>query len=203
MISTRKRLLFLLLALLLLFSAIFGGAEEAQTVYFLGNFAFGMPIQAVQAMDTSGAALNETDPERKVQRMTMLSDNFAVTLWFQGLDGDATLIEMDFAFFMPPDTVVRRDNVLEIQTAKQTVNAVYAYVENLCKKTFGKGKKISNGALPVSSLLFPDEKKSPSFTRLRVYTLPDAGKTDVIMHLVANGEYSVNYVIMRQTESMI
>ena len=111
-----------------------------------------------------------------------------------------TEIEMDFAFFMEPDSVVRRDSTLEIQTAKKTVNTVYTYVESLCKKTFGKGKNAPDGALPVPSLLFPELEAGPSLTRLRVYTLPDAGKTDVIVHLVANGEYSVNYVILRQME---
>ena len=201
-ISVRKRLLPLLLAaFLLLFIACPGGAEEEQPVYFLGNFAFGMPIRAVRAMDTGGAALTETDAERNVQRLTLLSDNFAVTLWFQGLTEDATLVEMDFAFFMAPDSVFRRDdNMLEIQTAKRTVNTVYTYVENLCKKTFGRGENAPDGALPVSSLFFPDGETGPSLTRLRVYTLPDGGKTDVITHLVANGAYSVNYVVMRQTE---
>ncbi len=195
-----RRLFPLLLALLLLIPACPAGAEEAQPVYFLGNFAFGMPIKDVRAMDQSGAALNETDPEREIQRMTFLSDNFVVSLWFDGLDDTAALIEMDFAFFTSPDTVVLRDSALEIQTSKRTVNAVYTYVENLCKKTFGKGNNAPDGALPFSSLLFPDEKNSPSLTRLRVYTLPDAGKTDVIVHLIANGESSVNYVILRQTE---
>lgn len=201
MFSARKRLLFLLPALLLLLFAWPGGAEEEQTVYFLGNFAFGMPIQAVRALDKSGAALNETDEEREVHRMTLLSDHFVVTLWFQGLTDEAPLIEMDFAFFMEPDTVVRRDNSLEIQTAKRTVNAVYTYVESLCKKTFGKGKSAPDGALPVSSLLFPEGENSPSLTRLQVYSLQDAGKTDVITHLIVSGEYSVNFVLLRQTEN--
>lgn len=201
MFSARKRLLFLLPALLLLLFAWPGGAEEEQTVYFLGNFAFGMPIQAVRALDTGGAALTETDGDRALQRVTFLSDNFAVTLWFQGLTDGAPLTEMDFAFFMAPDSVVRRDNALEIQTSKRTVNAVYAYVESLCKKTFGQGKNAPDGALPVPSLLFPDEKNSLSFTRLRVYSLQDAGKTDVITHLIVSGEYSVNFVLLRQTEN--
>ncbi len=200
MLSARNRLFSLLLSLLLLCPVLPGGAEEEQPVYFLGNFAFGMPIAQVRALDKSGAALTDADAEREVQRLSLLSDNFVVTLWFQGLDDDAALIEMDFAFFMKPDTVTRRGNDLEIQTAKQTVNTVYTYVENLCKKTFGKGKNAPDGALPVPSLLFPDEKNAPSFTRLRVYSLKDAGKTDVIVHLVANGEYSVNYVILRQNE---
>ena len=201
MISVRKRLLPLLLAaFLLLFIACPGGAEEELPVFFLGNFAFGMPIRAVRTMDTSGAALTETDAEREVQRMTLLSDNFAVTLWFVGTDDDAPLVEMDFAFFMPPDSVFRRDNMLEIQTAKRTVNTVYTQVESLCGKTFGRGENAPDDALPVSSLLFPDGETGPSLTRLRVYTLPDAGKTDIIVHLVANGAYSVNYVVMRQTE---
>ncbi len=199
--GARKRLLPLLLALLLLMPACPGGAEGDQPVYFLGNFAFGMPLQAVRALDKSGAALNETDEEREVRRMTLLSDHFVVTLWFQGLTDEAPLIEMDFAFFMEPDTVIRRDSSLEIQTAKRTVNAVYTYVESLCKKTFGKGKNAPDGALPVSSLLFPEGENSPSLTRLRVYTLKDAGKTDVITHLIAGGEYSVNFVILRQTEN--
>lgn len=200
MISARKRLFPLLLSLLLLFSACPCGAEEEQPVYFLGNFAFGMPMQAVRALDTGGAALTETDAERNVQRMALLSDHFAVTLWFDGMDEGAPLVEMDFAFFMAPDTVVRRDSALEIRTEKRTVNAVYTYVESLCKKTFGKGTDAPDGALPVSSLLFPEGENSPSLTRLRVYSLPDGEKTDVITHLVANGAYSVNYVVMRQTE---
>lgn len=200
MISARKRLFPLLLSLLLLFIACPGGAEEEQPVYFLGNFAFGMPMYAVRAMDTGGAALTETDAERNVQRMTLLSDHFAVTLWFDGTDEGAPLVEMDFAFFMAPDSVFRRDSALEIRTAKRTVNAVYTYVESLCRKTFGSGENAPDGALPVSSLLFPDSKTGPSLTRLRVYSLPDGEKTDVITHLVANGAYSVNYVVMRQTE---
>ena len=195
-----RRLFSLLLALLLLCPVRAGGAEEEQPVYFLGNFAFGMPLEAVRALDTSGAALNDADPEREVQRLSLLSDNFVVSLWFDGLDDTAPLVEMDFAFFMSPDSVVRRDNTLEIQTVKRTVNTVYTYVKNLCKKTFGKGKNAPDGALPVSSLLFPELEADLSLTRLRVYTLPDAGKTDVITHLVAEGEYSVNYVILRQTE---
>ncbi len=195
-----RRLFPLLLALLLLCPACAGGAENEQPVYFLGNFTFGMPIEAVRALDTSGAALSDADPEREVQRLSLLSDHFVVSLWFDGLDDTAPLVEMDFAFFMKPDSVVRRDSALEIQTAAQTVNTVYAYVENLCKKTFGKGKNAPDGALPVSSLLFPGTENVPSLTRLRVYTLKDAGKTDVIVHLVAKGEYSVNYVILRQTE---
>ncbi|MBR3742531.1 MAG: hypothetical protein IKN04_19115 [Clostridia bacterium] len=195
-----RRLFPLLLALLLLLFACPGGAEEARPVYFLGNFAFGMTVEAVRAMDTGGAALTVTDEERALRRMTFLSDNFAVTLLFQGITEDATLAEMDFAFFMAPDTVVRRDSVLEIRTSKRTVNTVYTYVENLCKKIFGKGKNAADGALPVPSLLFPEGESGPSFTRLRVYTLPDAGKTDVITHLVVSGEYSVNYVILRQME---
>lgn len=195
-----RRLFPLLLALLLLCPVRAGGAEDGQTVYFLGNFAFGMPIEAVRALDTSGAALTVTDAERELQRVTFLSDNFVVSLWFQGLDDTAPLIEMDFAFFMEPDSVVRRDSTLEIQTAKKTVNTVYTYVESLCKKTFGKGKNAPDGALPVPSLLFPELEAGPSLTRLRVYTLPDAGKTDVITHLVVSGEYSVNYVILRQME---
>lgn len=198
MISVRKRLFFLPLALLLIASARVGSAEEAQPVYFLGNFAFGMPMDAVRVMDTGGAALTETDAERKVQRLSLLSDNFAVTLWFEGLTDDAPLVEMNFAFFMAPDSVFRRDHALEIQTSKGTVNTAYAYVESLCKKTFGPGDDALDGALPVSSLLFPDGESIPSLTRLRVYTLPDAGKTDVIVHLIASGEYSVNYVICRQ-----
>ncbi len=199
MISARKRLFPLLLALLLLFPACPGGAEEAQPVYFFGNFAFGMPLEAVRAMDKSGAALTETDAERNVQRVTLLSDHFAVTLWFEGLTDGATLAEMDFAFFMAPDSVFRRDNALEIQTSKRTVNTVYAYVESLCKKVFGKGENAPDGALPFSTLLFPDDQNA-SFTRLRVYTLPDAGKTDVIVHMIVTGEYSVNYAICRQAE---
>ena len=199
MISARKQLFPLLLALLLLFPACPGRAEEAQPVYFFGNFAFGMPLEAVRVLDKSGAALTETDAERGVQRVTLLSDNFAVTLWFEGLDGGAPLVEMDFAFFMAPDAVFRRDNMLEIQTSKRTVNTVYAYVESLCKKVFGKGETAPDGALPFSTLLFPDDQNT-SFTRLRVYTLPDAGKTDVIVHMIASGEYSVNYAICRQAE---
>ncbi|MBR4540187.1 MAG: hypothetical protein IKO52_15260 [Clostridia bacterium] len=195
-----RRLFPLLLALLLLCPVRAGGAEDGQTVYFLGNFAFGMPIEAVRALDAGGAALTVTDAGRELQRVTFLSDNFVVSLWFDGLEDTAPLVEMDFAFFMEPDTVTRRGNDLEIQTAKQTVNTVYTYVESLCKKTFGKGKNAPDGALPVPSLLFPDNEASPSLTRLRVYILPDAGKTDVIVHLVANGEYSVNYVILRQKE---
>ena len=195
-----RRLFPLLLVLLLLCPVCAGTAEEDQTVYFLGNFAFGMPIDAVRAMDPSSAAITETDTERKLQRLTFLSDNFTVSLWFDGLEDSAPLIEMDFAFFMDPDTVTLRDGRLEVQTAAKTVNTVYNYVESLCKKTFGKGKNAPDGALPLSSLLFPDEKSAPSFTRLRVYNLKDAGKTDVIVHLIVNGEYSVNYVICRQTE---
>lgn len=195
-----KRLFPLLLALLLLMPLFTGRAEENQTVYFLGNFAFGMPVQDVRALDATGAAVTETDAERKLQRLSFLSDNFTVSLWFDGLNDTAPLVEMDFAFFMDPDTVLLRDGRLEIQTAAKTVNPVYNYVESLCKKTFGQGKNALDGALPVSSLLFPDEKNSPSFTRLRVYTLLDAGKTDVIVHLVVQDEYSVNYVICRQAE---
>ena len=190
----------LLLALLLLMSTCPGQAEDEQPVYYLGNFAFGMPIEAVRTLDASGAALIEIDTKREVQRLSLLSDHFVVNLWFEGLDDTAPLAEMDFAFFMEPDSVVRRENALEIQTSKGTVSTVYAYVESLCKKTFGKGKNAPDGALPLSSLLFPDEKNDLSFTRLRVYTLPDAGKTDVITHLVVSGEYSVNYVILRQME---
>ncbi len=200
MTSARKRLFSLLLSLLLLCPACPGGADEIQPVYFLGNFAFGMPIAQVRALDKSGAALVETDAERELQRLSLLSDNFVVILWFQGLDDDAALIEMDFAFFMSPDSVMLRDDQLEISTTKKTVNSVYSYVESLCKKTFGKGKNAPDGALPVSSLLFPDGEKTSSLTRLQVYTLQDAGKTDVITHLVANGEYSVNFVILRQNE---
>ncbi len=200
MTSARKRFFSLLLVLLLLCPVLPGGAEEEQTVYFLGNFAFGMSIAQVRALDKSGAALTVTDAEWELQRLSLLSDHFVVILWFQGLDDEAPLIEMDFAFFMSPDTVTRRGNDLEIQTAKQTVNTVYTYVESLCKKTFGKGKNAPDGALPVPSLLFPELESSPSLTRLRVYTLPDAGKTDVIVHLVAKDDYSVNYVILRQTE---
>ena len=200
MISARKRLLPLLLSLLLLLPAWPGGAEEEQPVYFLGNFAFGMPMRAVRALDTGGAALTETDAERNVQRMTLLSDHFAVTLWFDGMDADAPLVEMDFAFFTAPDSVVQRDNALEIQTSRQTVNVVYTYVESLCGKTFGKGADAPDGALPIPSLLFPDSGESPSLTRLRLYTLPDGGKTDIITHLVASGAYSVNYVVLRQTD---
>ena len=203
MISARKRLFPLLLALLLLLPTWPCGAEEEQPVYFLGNFAFGMPMQAVRALDTGGAALTETDAERNVQRMILLSDHFAVTLWFDGMDADAPLVEMDFAFFMAPDTVVRRDNALEIQTSKQTVNTVYTYVESLCGKTFGKGTDAPDGALPVPSLLFPDSEAAPSLTRLRLYALPDGRKTDIIAHLVANGAHSVNYVVLRQTEKTI
>ena len=199
MIAIRRRL-SLLLMLFLLCIACPGRAEGEQPVYFLGNFAFGMSVQAVRAMDPSGAAVTETDAERKLQRLTFLSDNFAVSLWFQGLNDTAPLVEMDFAFFMDPDTVLLRDGRLEISTTAKTVNAVYSYVESLCKKTFGKGKNAPDGALPVPSLLFPDGENAPSLTRLRVYTLPDAGKTDVIVHLVANGEYSVNFVILRQEE---
>ena len=200
MTSARKRLFSLLLSLLLLCPACPGGTDEIQPVYFLGNFAFGMPIAHVRALDKSGAALTVTDTEREVQRLSLLSDNFVVILWFQGLDDEAALIEMDFAFFMSPDSVMLRDGQLEISTTKKTVNSVYSYVESLCKKTFGKGKNAPDGALPFSSLLFPETENSPSFTRLRVYNLPDAGKTDVIVHLVAAGESSVNYVILRQTD---
>ncbi len=200
MFSARKRLFPLLLALLLFLPALPGGAEEGQTVYFFGNFAFGMSVQDVRAMDSGGAAITGTDTERKLQRMSFLSGNFTVTLWFDGLDDGAPLTEMDFAFFMDPDTVLLRDGQLEISTTAGTVNTVYSYVESLCKKTFGKGKNVPEGALPVPSLLFPDENSAPSLTRLRVYTLPDAGKADVIVHLLANGETSVNYVILRQME---
>ena len=195
-----KRLFPLLLVLLLLCPVCAGTAEEDQTVYFLGNFAFGMPVKDVRALDQSGAAIAETDTERKLQRMSFLSDNFTVSLWFDGLEDSAPLIEMDFAFFMDPDTVLLRDGLLEIKTTAKTVNNVYAYVEDLCKKTFGKGKNAPDGALPLSSLCFPDTESGPSFTRLRVYNLPDAGKTDVIVHLVVQSEYSVNYVILRQAE---
>ena len=195
-----RRWLSLLPMLFLLLSACPGRAEGEQPVYFLGNFAFGMPIEAVRAMDTGGAALTEEDAERELQRLSFLSDNFVMSLWFQGLDDGAPLVEMDFAFFMDPDTVVLRDGRLEIQTAAKTVNMVYTYVENLCKKTFGKGKSAPDGALPVPSLLFSETENSPSFTRLRVYSLKDAGKTDVITHLVAAGACSVNYVILRQTD---
>lgn len=160
-----------------------------------------MTIREVRALDAGGAALESADPERDVQSLTLLSDNFAVTLWFQGLDDGAALTEMDFAFFTAPDAVVRVDNHLEIRTAKTTLNTVYNYVESLCKKTFGQGKNAPDGAPPFSSLLFPETEGGPSCTRLRVYNLPDAGKTDVIVHLVAEGEYSVNYVILRQMES--
>lgn len=200
MTGARKRLFSLLLSLLLFCPACLGTAEEEQPVYFLGNFAFGMAVEAVRALDQSGAALAETDAERELQRLTFLSDNFAVSLWFQGLQDTAPLVEMDFAFFMDPDTVVLRDGRLKISTTAKTVNAVYTYVESLCKKTFGKGKNAPDGALPFSSLLFPETENNPSFTRLRVYNLPDAGKTDVIVHLVAAGESSVNYVILRQTD---
>lgn len=195
-----RRLFPLLLALLLLCPVCHVGAEENQTVYFLGNFAFGMPVQAVRALDPSGAAVTETDEEREVQRLTFLSDNFTVSLWFDGLTDDAPLIELDFAFFMDPDTVLLRDGRLEIQSTAKTVNTVYSYVESLCKKTFGKGQNAPDGVLPVSSLLFPDKTSGFSFTRLRVYSLKDAGKTDLIVHLVVQNEYSVNYVICRQAE---
>ena len=199
MTNARNRLFSLLLALFLLIAACPGGAEEEQPIYFLGNFSFGMSIAQVRALDKGGAALTATDKERELQRLSLLSDNFVVSLWFDGLDDDAALIEMDFAFFMPPDSVMLRDGQLEISTTKKTVNSVYTYVESLCKKTFGKGKNAPDNALPVPSLLFPELEAGPSLTRLRVYTLKDAGKTDVIVHLVANGEYSVNYVILRQT----
>ncbi len=198
MTSTLKRLFSLLLALLLLMTACPGSVEE-QPVYFLGNFTFGMSVAQVRALDKSGAALTVTDEGRELQRLSLLSDNFIVVLWFQGLDDDAALIEMDFAFFMSPDSVLFRDGQLEISTTKKTVNSVYTYVESLCKKTFGRGKNAPDGALPVPSLLFPEAEAGSFLTRLRVYALPDAGKTDVIVHLVANGEYSVNYVILRQT----
>ncbi len=194
------RPLSLLLALILLWPACPGRAEGEDTVYFLGNFAFGMTFQAVRALDQSGAALIESDAERGLQRMSLLSDNFVVTLWFRGLDDGAKLTEMDFAFFMAPDTVTWRDGVPEIETTKKTVNAVYAYVERLCKKTFGSGANAPDGALPLPSLLFPGKYGLPSLTRLRVYTLPDGGKTDVIAHFVAEGTNSVNYVVARQSE---
>lgn len=200
MIHTARRLLSLLLALILLCPASPGGAEEGSTVYFLGNFAFGMSFKAVRALDQSGAALIETDGERGLQRLTLLSDHFAVSLWFEGLGDEAKLTEMDFVFFMAPDSVVRKGSALEITTTKKTVNAVYTYVEQLCKKTFGSGKNAPDGALPVPSLLFPAGREAPSLTRMRVYTLADGGKTDLIAHFVAAAPNSVNYVILRQME---
>ena len=198
----RNRLFSALLAVLLLCSALPCAAGEEQPVYILGNFAFGMPLRAVRALDTSGAALMETDAEREVQRLSLLSDNFVVILWFLGLTDEAALIEMDFAFFTSPDTVILRDGRLEIQTTKRTVNPVYAYVENLCKKAFGRGKNAADNSLPFSALLF-EEADSPDLTRLRIYTLPDGKKTDMIVHLIATGDYSVNYIICQQSENKI
>ena len=54
----------------------------------------------ILALDKSGAALTVTDAERELQRVTFLSDNFVVSLWFDGLDDTAPLVEMDFAFFV-------------------------------------------------------------------------------------------------------
>ena len=195
-----KRLFALLLFLALCLPLLSGGAEEEQTVYILGNFAFGMPLRDVRALDKGGAALIETDAKREVQRLSLLSDNFVVSLWFQGLTDEAPLTEMDFAFFMSPDTVILRDGRLEIQTAKRTVNTVYAYVESLCKKTFGRGTNAADNSLPFSTLLF-EEADSPDLTRLRIYTLPDGKKTDMIVHLIVTGDYSVNYLVCRQSEN--
>ena len=193
-----KKLLCLVIPLLLLFSAFSCRAEEGQRVYVLGNFYFGMPISEVKALDRGNAALTDTDTERGFQQMTLISDNFVVTLWFWGLEEDAPLEEMDFAFYMPPDSLAMRDNRLQIQTGKLTVNTVYAYVERLCRQVFGNGRDA--GALPFSSLLFSGGNREVSLTRMRIYTQPDGQKTDVIVHLVANGEDSVNYLICRQTE---
>ncbi len=195
----RRRLLSAL-ALFLLAAVPPCLGEESPRVYILGNFYFGMPVREVRALDQSGAALEETDPERETQRLTLLSDHFAVTLWFQGLNEDAPLAEMDFAFFTPPDTVIRRENRLEISTTAKTVNAVYAYVEQLCKKTFGRGRNAPDGPPPLPCLLFPGGRNQPALTRMRVYSLQDAGKTDVIAHFVAAESSGVNYVICRQTE---
>lgn len=183
----------------MLFTAFPGQTEESGPVYVLGNFAFGMTFQSVRALDQQSAGRYETDGERNLQCITFLSDNFIVNLWFDGLTEDAPLIEMDFAFYTAPDAIGLKDNRLEVQTSPLTVSAVYTYVENLCKKNFGQGTNVKDNALPFSSLLF-DEADSPDLTRLRVYTLPDGKRTDIIVHLIAAGDYSVNYLICRQSE---
>ncbi len=175
-------------------------AEESGRVYVFGNFYFGMPISEMRALDRDHAALNETDAERGLQQMTLISDNFVVTLWFDGLGDGAPLTEMDFAFYMPPDSIAMVNDRLQLQTSRLTVNAVYAYVERLCKKTFGRGENVSGEALPFHPLLFENDENAPALTRLRVYTQPDGDRQDVILHLVAQGEYSVNYLICRQAE---
>ena len=175
-------------------------AEESGRVYVFGNFYFGMPISEMRALDRDHAALCDADAERNLQQMTLISDNFVVTLWFEGMGDDAPLTEMDFAFYMKPDNIAMVNDRLQIQTTKFTVNAVYAYVERLCKKNFGRGGNVSGEVPPFQPLLFENDENAPSLTRMRVYTQPDGNRQDVILHLVAEGEYSVNYLICRQAE---
>jgi len=193
-----KKRLIILCALLLAF-AVCARAEEEGRVYVMGNFYFGMPLGEVRALDRTGAGLYASDIERGVQRTALISDNFVVTLWFDGLDEAAPLIEMDFAFYMPPDSIAMREGNLEIQTSSWTARVVYAYVERMCKKTFGTGRSSADGELPFESLLFPDADAS-FLTGLRVYTQKDGSKTDLAVHLQAGKENAVNYLICRQAE---
>ena len=198
-----KKLMLPGIALLLCLLFLPCRAEESKRVYVFGNFYFGMPIAEMRALDRDHAALNDADVERGLQQMTLISDNFVVTLWFEGMGDDAPLTEMDFAFYMPPDSLAMVNDRLQIQTSRFTVNAVYAYVERLCKKTFGPGEDVTGGALPLHPLLFENDENAPSLTRLREYSQPDGDRQDVILHLVAEGEYSVNYLICRQADETI
>ena len=193
-----KRLFCALFALLLVLSFC-AQAQENSRVYVMGNFYFGMPLEEVKALDRTGAGLYALDEERAVQQLTLISDNFVVTLWFEGLEDTSPLVEMDFGFYMQPDSIAMRDGKLEIQTSPWTVAMVHAYVERLCGKAFGQGRASADGDLPFESLMFPADQAA-SLTGLKVYTQKDGGKTDLAVHLRAGEENIVNYLICRQAE---
>lgn len=187
------------LAAALLWGALPVLGETPGRIYFLGNFYFGMPIREVRALDQTNAALTQTDPARETQCVTLVSDGFVISLWFRGLEEDAALAEMDVAFYMRPDKVVLGEKGLEIRTTALTVRTVRAYVENYCKAQYGAGRAGVDGALPLPSLAFPEEKL-PSLTQACVYTRPDGSGTDVVTHAVVTGPYRVNHIIIQHVE---
>ncbi len=189
--------LLLILITALLFS--FARAEEEKKVYLFGNFCFGMPLREVRELDTGGAGLYASDETTGTQRVLFLSQNFVLTLWFQGQTEDSPLVEIDAALYMDGDRVSIRDNRAHIKTSRIASALTYRYAEDLCEKVFGQGWDHPENTLPFAPLLFDGIQPGP-LSRIRLYSFPDAGKTDVAAHFLLGEDAPVNYLVCRPAE---
>lgn len=177
-----------------LWSWITGGEQEdepdagiSDRVYYFDSFYFGMPVSEVKALGLGDLSVDEGNGVQCCVLSFGDIQGFALVL-FSGLDDSAKLTEILCVFYSDADTVTELENVIDIQTTEETVNAIYDEIESW----FADLQAIELGdhlALPLYPGLTDEEE---TISRAVLYLYEDGEGYNAATHYVSTTDCGVN-----------